>query len=667
MQVDTNIQFTSEERQLFSIIKDVIEKYTPSTKAFLVGGIVRDKLLKVTSNDIDIMLSNISGADFAKLLTQHLNLKDPHIIKENPEKSKFITTATANIPIGDSVYEVDFAQARSEIYHEDSRIPEIKPATPQEDAYRRDLTINSLFYDILKDNLVDFTGKGIKDLITGTMRTPEDPLKTFKDDPLRIFRVIRFASKYNGKIDPETYQAMTDPSLRNEIKQKVSKERIGTEITKMLKNPNPEQAIELLKNTGLWQDIITEALMGTKYEGKMAGLEMEQNNPHHLLDTWGHTMQVVKNVLDRYPEADPEKRATMILAALMHDVGKLYHEIQVPSKSYDGRTSYIGHEKESREIAEHILKYLKMEPFIQQVGGMARYHMRPHIFTEQGVGGIRAMRKFIRLMGEKSLNWLDILNLAIADAYSKGVEIDPETIQKYQDLETKLQEALESMGPIQENIIPPVLNGNEVMQILNIKGGPHMSEIMEFVRELKDENPNITKDEAAERLRQQYGEMNKEAQSKKEKEPKEPACVCPDHLFQQRKKELEELKAEKKHYEITTILNDLKKEYGNDPKVLRTVASYMFTLLLDSEKYRNNDILKYVFNKSEKEFFDYNVCPFTVGMLLLIDTNTEDKTIETMANRMIKMNPKLMKSVIERLPENIERPKLRKKLQRQLK
>ena len=669
MNIDMINNLTNDEKELFSIIKEVVAKYTPSSKVFAVGGWTRDKLLGIDSDDIDVMIDNMAGEDFAKLVTQHMSIKDPHIIRENPEKSKHITTAKAHIPLSSgTIQEVDFAQARKEVYTEGSRIPEITTATPEEDAYRRDLTINSVFYDILNNKITDFTNRGIEDLKTMTIKTPLDPIKTFTDDPLRIFRTIRFAAKYDGKIDPETYKAMQDPSLREMIKIKLSKERIGIEFVKMLKNQNAEEALQLLKDTGLWQDILTEALKGTQYEGKMADIEMEQNNPHHTLNVWGHSMQVVKNILNLYPEAEPEKRTTMILAALMHDLGKLYYEIHGESKSYPGRASYHGHEKESKEISEHILRYLKIEPFIQEVSKLAQFHMRPHKFTEGNEDSIRSMRRFIRRMGEESLNWIDVLNLAIADAYSKGLEINPQTIQSYQELERKLQEAMTSIKPLNDGRIPPILNGNEVMEILNIKPGAWMSEIMEFVKELKDENPNITKEEAIQKLKDKYENVDistikQEAQNK---DNKNKDIVCPMHLFNKKNKEIHQLLKDNHHYEVFSILQELKNEYEDDDKVTRLIAINMLTLLLQDKNYRNRDLIQYIFSKAEENFFDTILCSFVFGILLLLETETSEKVITEIGNRMIKMSPGTLKMVLNMLPKNINQLNIKNEFEKKL-
>jgi len=501
MSLNTTIKnrLSREEKELFSILKEVGRIKTPSTAIRVVGGWVRDKLLGIYSEDIDIMLDNISGEEFAHLVTKFLKVKGPHVIKKNPEKSKHIQTAKAYIRLSTGkVREVDFAVARAEIYKADSRIPEIKPATAEEDAMRRDLTINSLFYNLNRDEVEDFTGKGINDLLTNTIRTPSNPLKTFTDDPLRIFRAIRFAAKYNGKIVDETYETMMAPSLRDEIKQKISKERIGAEISKMLKNPYPMYAIRLLKDTGLLNDIIVEALKGTCYEGRMAPLDMDQQTIYHQYTLWEHTMKVVKCIIEKYKGAEKEKIMTMILAALMHDMGKLYSDIQATSITRPDNLTYYGHQKESAKIAKHILRFLKMGPYIEQVTGLATYHMRPYQFTKKVGNSPKSMRRFIRQMRERSLDWKDVFNLAVADTFSKTETIDGDVARQYKAAENKLKLLDE------ETTIKPVLNGNEVMQVLKIKPGPRMTEIMEFIKELRDENPEITKKQASEILKRKY-------------------------------------------------------------------------------------------------------------------------------------------------------------------
>jgi hypothetical protein len=379
---------------------------------------------------------------------------------------------------------------------------------------------------------------------------------------------------------------------------------------------------------------------------------------------------VLGQVIDKYTDAEPEKKITMILATIMHDLGKLFYEIQGESQSHPGRTSYHGHEKESAEIAEHILRYLKMETYIQQVSGLARYHMRPHKYIEQMHS--RLLRRFIRQMGEESLNWLDVLNMAIADAQAKDVEIDPTITTQYRDLENKLQEAMTSLGPLKENVVPPILNGNEVMEILGIKAGKWMSEIMEFVKELKDENPTITKEQAKEALQEKYmplitNEMKKRASQKTEKDQEKKGTVCPTHLFFAKKREIDNAIKKGNDYEALSIMRQLEKEYSDD-KIYRLIAkNFLDLLIIDEKKYRDADLLQSIFDKAEKDIFDIPLCSFVTGILLLIETATDEDAIIEMGARMINMSPETMKIILNILPEKVHNQKLKKIMENLLK
>jgi predicted HD phosphohydrolase len=270
----------------------------------------------------------------------------------------------------------------------------------------------------------------------------------------------------------------------------------------------------LLKNSGLFSELMVEAVKGTKYEGKLSALDMDQNNPYHMLDLWAHTMQTVANVFSKYGEADAEKRVSILLAALMHDLGKLYKDVQL---TVGDKTSYHGHEDESKEMATLILGYLRLEPYIKEVSGLVEHHMRPHRFLPgEGEANMRSMRRFVRKMGEQSLDWLDVFNLAAADALAKDVQIDEELAEKCRQTEELLRDAHASLGEVPvASAVPQVLDGNEIMDALGIRPGAWMGKLIEFVRGLRDENPAITKEEAAKRLRDEFADDPELAQAKK--------------------------------------------------------------------------------------------------------------------------------------------------------
>lgn len=160
-------------------------------------------------------------------------------------------TATARL----GSFDLDFVNLRTESYSETSRIPVISIGTPTEDALRRDLTINSLFYNIHTKQVEDFTGNGINDLMAGIIRTPLPALITLKDDPLRALRCIRFACRFGFSVSSELSDACKDSQVHSLIEKKVSKERITAELSQMLQHPAAPRALLLLYRYGILQSI----------------------------------------------------------------------------------------------------------------------------------------------------------------------------------------------------------------------------------------------------------------------------------------------------------------------------------------------------------------------------------------------------------------------------
>jgi tRNA nucleotidyltransferase (CCA-adding enzyme) len=244
------------------------------------GGWVRDKLLKVPSHDIDVAINNMTGEHFGLKMQEYLEIPGHaekhgllegtenmsahekakkvapglHKIEANPEKSKNLETATTKI-LG---IDLDLVNLRKETYNEVSRNPEMEFGTAEEDAVRRDATVNAMFYNLHTCQVEDFTGRGHDDMAAGIIRTPLEPYQTFKDDPLRVLRLIRFASRLDYKIDPETEKAMGNTEIQEVLKIKISRERVGIELEKMLKGPRPRMALELIDRFGLYRTVFTD-------------------------------------------------------------------------------------------------------------------------------------------------------------------------------------------------------------------------------------------------------------------------------------------------------------------------------------------------------------------------------------------------------------------------
>jgi tRNA nucleotidyltransferase (CCA-adding enzyme) len=246
------ITLSEPESQLFRALQDTIVAKGLRTQLRVSGGWVRDKLLRRESDDIDIALDDMMGEQFAKLVVEHLGVsKHVGTILANPAASKHLETACLHL-FG---FHIDLVNLRSEEYSDTSRIPQIKFGTPQQDAFRRDLTINSIFYNISQDTIEDWTGLGFADLEQRIARTPLHPLQTLLDDPLRVLRIIRFATRFDLSILPEIAEAAQDPQVQESLLEKVSRERIAKEYALTMKGYNPVRALELIQAYRLTQII----------------------------------------------------------------------------------------------------------------------------------------------------------------------------------------------------------------------------------------------------------------------------------------------------------------------------------------------------------------------------------------------------------------------------
>ncbi|KAI5991484.1 hypothetical protein EDD15DRAFT_2169291 [Pisolithus albus] len=256
------IHLTDAEDRLCALLDEftrhLAKEQDIRTTCRISGGWVRDKLLGQDSNDVDICLSDMMGVPFVEQFVAYLS-ENKHIpvnkvakIESNPDQSKHLETARTTL----FDIELDFVNLRSEEYAENCRIPtEVKFGTPLEDALRRDITINSLFYNVHTRSVEDFTEKGLHDLRNGVVRTPLPPLQTFRDDPLRVIRCVRFASRFGFEMTPELRKAAQDDSIQEALISKISRERIGEELDKMMKSVQPLRAVQLINELSLYHCI----------------------------------------------------------------------------------------------------------------------------------------------------------------------------------------------------------------------------------------------------------------------------------------------------------------------------------------------------------------------------------------------------------------------------
>jgi tRNA nucleotidyltransferase/poly(A) polymerase len=240
------IHLSPIEEAIFKTIRKIVNHFgLQHCQPRVAGGWVRDKLLHKESHDIDIALEGMEGETFAQYIKLYSEtVLDPEsfpsgqkmssisVIKSNPTQSKHLNTATFllhGLPI-------DVSNLRTEVYPIDSRIPLMQMGSVRDDVIRRDFTCNALFYNILTESIEDICGRSKYDLDQKILSTPLHAFKTFNDDPLRILRCVRFASRLRFTIDAPIYYAASHLSTHLPLVRKVSRERYGIELKKMFES-----------------------------------------------------------------------------------------------------------------------------------------------------------------------------------------------------------------------------------------------------------------------------------------------------------------------------------------------------------------------------------------------------------------------------------------------
>ena len=291
------------EKQIFSLLKRAGEAQDPVVVCRVAGGWVRDKLLGKGSDDLDFAIENMSGRDFATRLMEFEKVK----LHVNPEQSQHLDSAKVGV-YGTAI---DMCQLRCDEYSEGSRIPTIRIGTLMEDTLRRDFTMNSMYYNVNTGKVEDLT-TGFDDLVNGMVRTPRDAFVSFNEDPLRIFRAVRFATRFNFSVDDAIMKAAA--ATRDLIPEKVTRPRMEQEISKILSGPDPLRAVQLFVECGLfgvvfdptceWNLDVTEVLnrVGVACD---AGRNAEKKYPLVLA-------AIYTPIYQREPVPDPVQRKKMI-------------------------------------------------------------------------------------------------------------------------------------------------------------------------------------------------------------------------------------------------------------------------------------------------------------------------------------------------------------------
>jgi poly(A) polymerase len=440
-----NFKTHLDQLEIFSRVGKIADELGFET--YVVGGYVRDLILKRPSKDIDFVCVG-SGIALAKAVAESF--------EEHVPLSVFKNFGTANIRLED--WEIEFVGARRESYRHDSRKPIVEDGTLQEDQERRDFTINAMAISVNSHNYGELLDPfdGLGDIKRKTIRTPTDPIITFSDDPLRMMRAIRFATQLKFDIEPDTFLAIVHDAHRIQI---VSAERIIDELNKIILTEKPSYGFKLLFVSKLLQEIFPEMV-------ELQGVDSVGDKSHK--DNFYHTLQVLDNL------SQVTDDLWLRWAAIMHDIAK------PATKRFNEKVGWTfhGHEDKGSRMVPGIFRRMKlpMDDRMKYVQKLVRLHLRPISLVSEKVTE-SAVR---RLLFDAGNDIEDLMKLCRADITSKNNNKVQRFLANFDKVEEKMKEVEENDQV--RNFQPPV-SGEEIMALFDLKPSKVVGELKEEIKE----------------------------------------------------------------------------------------------------------------------------------------------------------------------------------------
>ncbi|MEE9177989.1 MAG: CCA tRNA nucleotidyltransferase [Acidimicrobiia bacterium] len=416
---------------------------------FLVGGSVRDAFLERPLEDFDFATSARPDV-VARLLTGWADT-----IYE-------IGKAFGTIAARKDGHAVEITTYRSEIYRNDSRKPVVTYSDNIEtDLSRRDFTVNAIALSMTELEPVDPYG-GLGDLAAMLLKTPLDPEVSFGDDPLRMLRLFRFQAMLGFATEESAVAAVRMMADRLEI---ISAERIRDELSKLLLAPTPGKALDMVVSTGLADHFLPELPL----------LAMEQDPMHKHKDVLAHTFAVVD-------KASPD--LVLRLAALLHDVGK------PDTREYGPRgVTFHHHEVVGARLARHRLRALRYpKAVVDDVSRLVFLHLRPHTLKLGWTDS--AVRRYVRDAGDLVDRLNELVRCDVTTANQRRAQAIRARIDELEERIVDLS-AREELARLR-----PPLDGNQIMDYLDLDSGPRVGAIMDILLEKRIDDGPYSAEEA---------------------------------------------------------------------------------------------------------------------------------------------------------------------------
>ncbi|CAD8185884.1 unnamed protein product [Paramecium octaurelia] len=472
-QVVKRIHITEKENQIFNTIMQFRNDTNTQSVLRVAGGWVRDKLMGNESHDIDITIDNMSGEQFVLKMKDYFESKNIKVsgfgvTKLNPEQSKHLETACIKI-LDQSI---DFVNLRGETYTQNSRTPQIVVGTPEQDAFRRDLTINSMFYNLNTQEIEDLTNMGLQDLENGIIRTPLDPYITFKDDPLRILRTFRFATRFNFQIVEEIIKVIELQDIKEALQTKVSRERISIEMDWMLKSEKCLQGLKNYHELGLWR-IIFELPKENQHQ---CNVKVEDQGKYHLESfKYLKTLQDLK-YFPKFPKIHGfESQQQLNLYLNLCCICLPYQNITYKKgKNIESSIIYILAEslKMTRKSTDDIYNACRL---VEQFNQLKKEEL------------INNYKRLVTFLQDAKQQWELILYLDYLQEFINDPQATPQLNEKFQNFvySQNLQEFYNAKA---------LIDGNEIKQIWKVEA-KQIKEVKQNVLIWQAMNPNGTRED----------------------------------------------------------------------------------------------------------------------------------------------------------------------------